>query len=103
MVKTRPVSRSRRFLHGPAVEAARFTESVSFDRRLWRADILGSKAHAIMLHKAGLLSRADLRAISRGLDGIGREIQGGKSRWRSELEDVHMNIEAELTRRASAG
>jgi argininosuccinate lyase len=101
--KKGPVSRSGRFAGGPAAETARFTESVSFDRRLWRQDIMGSKAHATMLARSGLLSRTELKAILRGLDGIGREIASGKFRWREDLEDVHMNIEAELTRRAPAG
>jgi argininosuccinate lyase len=82
---------------------AQFTESVSFDRRLWRQDILGSTAHAMMLQKAGLLTRAEFRAIAKGLDDISQEIEAGKFRWKPELEDVHMNIEAELTRRVPAG
>jgi argininosuccinate lyase len=100
---TSPVSRSGRFSSGPAAETARFTESVSFDRRLWRQDIMGSKAHATMLAKARLLSRLELKGILRGLDAIGREIAGGKFRWDPALEDVHMNIEAALTRRVPAG
>ncbi len=98
-----PVSRSGRFAGGPAAEVARFTESVSFDWRLWRQDIRGSMAHAAMLRKAGLLSRAELGAIRRGLEEIGLGIEAGRFVWRPELEDVHMNIEAELTRRAPAG
>src|SRR5712691_3512607 len=103
MKKTSPVSRSGRFADGPAAEVARFTESISFDWRLWRHDILGSKAHATMLQRIGLLTRQELNAITKGLDGIAREIEAGKFRWRPELEDVHMNIEAELTRRVPAG
>jgi argininosuccinate lyase len=98
-----PVSRSGRFAGAPAAEVARFTESISFDWRLWRHDILGSRAHAAMLRKIGVLSAAELRAILRGLDSIAEEIAAGKFRWKSELEDVHMNIEAELTRRVPAG
>jgi len=100
---TSPVSRSGRFATGPAADVASFTESVSFDWRLWRHDILGSKAHAAMLQKIGLLSRVELQAIQSGLDAIAREIQAGKFKWKPELEDVHMNIEAELTRRVPAG
>jgi argininosuccinate lyase len=103
MKKSSPVSRSGRFTAGPAAEVARFTESVSFDWRLWQQDIRGSKAHAAMLHKAGLLNRSDLRGILRGLDAIAKEIRAGKFRWKPELEDVHMNIEAELSRREPAG
>jgi argininosuccinate lyase len=82
---------------------ARFTESISFDWRLWRQDIRGSIAHATMLEKVGLLSARELEEMVRGLEQIGREIEAGSFPWRPELEDVHMNIEAELTRRAPAG
>src|SRR6267154_3844753 len=97
------VSRSGRFSERPGADVARFTESVSFDWRLWRQDIHGSIVHAMMLHKVGLLTKAERDAILKGLEGIGREIQAGKFRWKPGLEDVHMNIEAELTRRAPAG
>lgn len=82
---------------------ARFTESVSFDRRLWAQDIQGSLAHAAMLQKVGLLSAGEYRQIRRGLEAIAQDIAQGRFTWRAELEDVHMNIEAELTRRAPAG
>src|SRR5947207_2860229 len=103
MKKTSPVSRSGRFSSGPAADATRFTESVSFDWRLWEQDILGSMAHATMLQKAGLLTMPEFKAIRSGLEMIGQEIADGKFRWKPELEDVHMNIEAELTRRVPAG
>src|SRR5882762_6014337 len=103
MTKSSPVSRSGRFAGGPAGEVARFTESVSFDWRLWEQDILGSIAHATMLRSIGLLTKAELTAITRGLEGIGREIAAGRFQWKPALEDVHMNIEAELTRRVPAG
>jgi argininosuccinate lyase len=98
-----PVSRSGRFACGPAADVAQFTESISFDWRLWRHDILGSMAHAEMLHKIGVLKKNELHAIIRGLDQIGREIKAGKFSWKPELEDVHMNIEAQLTKRVPAG
>src|ERR1043166_3187280 len=97
------VSRSGRFARGPAADVAQFTESVSFDWRLWRHDILGSMAHARMLQKIGVLSRSELRAVIAGLEAIGHEIAAGRFRGKPELEDVHMNIEAELTRRVPAG
>ena len=103
MNKPSPVSRSGRFSVGPAAEVAQFTESISFDYRLWRQDIRGSKAHATMLQKVGLLTRAELTAISKELDAIAGEMEQGKFRWNRSLEDVHMNIEAELTRREPAG
>jgi argininosuccinate lyase len=82
MKKTSPVSRSGRFAGGPAADVAQFTQSISFDWRLWRQDILGSKAHATMLQKAGLLSRSELTAILQGLDGIAGEIAAGQFRWK---------------------
>ena len=103
MKKTSPVSRSGRFASGPGADVARFTESISFDWRLWRHDILGSIVHATMLQKIGVLTKAEQLAIIKGLESIGQEIEAGKFRWQAELEDVHMNIEAELTRRVPAG
>src|SRR5580704_6769783 len=99
MKNTSPVSRSGRFANGPAADVARFTESISFDWRLWQHDILGSMAHATMLQKIGVLTKTELRAIVRGLEAIAVQIKGGKFKWQSALEDVHMNIEAELTKR----
>ena len=103
MKKISPVSRSGRFARGPGADVAQFTESISFDRRLWRHDILGSMAHTHMLHKIGVLTKKECVAIIRGLDAIGKEIRAGKFKWKPELEDVHMNIEAGLTRRVPAG
>ena len=103
MSKKSPVSRSGRFAGGPAADVAQFTESISFDWRLWKHDIQGSIAHATMLQKIGVLTKSELSAITRGLDQIGREISAGRFTWKPELEDVHMNIEAELTRRVPAG
>ncbi|MEI8289116.1 MAG: argininosuccinate lyase [Verrucomicrobiota bacterium] len=98
-----PVSRSGRFTGGLAAEVARFTESISFDWRLWKHDIQGSIAHATMLASIGVLQRNELSAITRGLNQIGREIAAGQFKWKAGLEDVHMNIEAELTKRVPAG
>src|SRR6516162_5373334 len=103
MKKNSPVSRSGRFASGPAEDVARFAESISYDRRLWRHDIQGSKAHAAMLQKVGLLTRQELREIIGGLDEIAKDIEAGQLEWKPELEDVHMNIESELTRRVPAG
>ena len=103
MKKTKPVSRSGRFAAGPAAAVAQFTESISFDQRLCFQDIAGSVAHATMLREVGLLTQRELRAILKGLDGITQEIERGKFKWRPELEDVHMNIEAALTQRVPAG
>ena len=103
MSKKSPVSRSGRFASGPATDVAQFTESISFDWRLWRHDIQGSIAHATMLQKIGVLTKAELNGIVQGLTAIAKEITSGKFKWKPELEDVHMNIEAELTRRVPAG
>src|SRR5512147_1163493 len=73
-----------------------FTESISFDKRLWKHDIRGSIAHAKMLAKQGIISSKEARAIEKGLLEIAAEIEAGKFRFRDELEDIHMNIEAEL-------
>ena len=77
----------------------RFTESVSFDRRLAKHDIRGSIAHATMLAEVGVLSEADRNAIVAGLDGILADIEAGVFEWRTSLEDVHMNVESVLTDR----
>ncbi|HTB82037.1 MAG TPA: argininosuccinate lyase [Candidatus Sulfotelmatobacter sp.] len=103
MSKKSPVSRSGRFASGPAADVAQFTESISFDWRLWEHDLLGSMAHAEMLRAIGVLTKKECTAVVRGLDAIGREIKTGKFKWKPELEDVHMNIESELTRRVPAG
>lgn len=103
MKSSKTVSRSGRFASHPSANVALFTESISFDWRLWRHDIAGSIAHAMMLQHVGLLTRKECRAITNGLEGIARDIEAGKLQWKLELEDVHMNIEAELTRRVPAG
>jgi len=75
----------------------RYTASVFFDQRLWRADIAGSLAHAGMLAQQGILSADDLAAIQRGMAQIQADIEAGRFEWKLELEDVHLNIEARLT------
>ncbi|GAB4400036.1 MAG: argininosuccinate lyase [Rhodoferax sp.] len=75
----------------------RYTASVAFDQRLWRADIQGSLAHAEMLHAQGLISAADWADIQRGMAQITQEIESGQFQWQLDLEDVHLNIEARLT------
>jgi argininosuccinate lyase len=74
----------------------RYTASVGFDRRLWRADIAGSLAHATMLAEVAVITPADLAAIRSGLATIGAEIERGEFAWKLDLEDVHLNIEARL-------
>lgn len=88
--------------------AARFVESLSFDTRLYDADIRGSIAHARMLQRVGLISERDLAEIERGLGEIRREIESAQAGpnavgvpgawpgWQIALEDVHMCVEAAL-------
>ncbi|HJO54225.1 MAG TPA: argininosuccinate lyase, partial [Verrucomicrobiota bacterium] len=103
MKKSSPVSRSGRFSSGPGRDVAKFTESISFDRRLWRHDLVGSIAHATMLGGIGVLTKAEAKRIVRALEAIGDDIESGGFEWDESLEDVHMNLEAELTRREPAG
>ena len=75
----------------------RYTASVGFDQRMWKADIAGSLAHAEMLAAQGIISADDRAAIERGMAQIREEIEGGRFEWKLDLEDVHLNIEARLT------
>jgi argininosuccinate lyase len=74
-----------------------FTESISFDARLYRQDIQGSIAHSKMLAKIGVISNAEAESIESGLLKIREQIDAGEFEWSTQLEDVHMNIEARLT------
>jgi argininosuccinate lyase len=91
--------REGRFSSPPAEVAQRYSESVSFDRRLYRHDIAGSIAHAAALASAGILAADEFEMITRGLREIENEIAAGTFVWDTSLEDVHMNIEAALTKR----
>ena len=75
----------------------RYTSSVFFDKRLWKADIAGSLAHADMLAAQGVIAAKDLADIQRGMAQITQEIEAGTFDWKLDLEDVHLNIEARLT------
>ncbi|MFW5910032.1 MAG: argininosuccinate lyase, partial [Thiohalospira sp.] len=75
-----------------------FTASVGFDRRLYREDIAGSIAHARMLADQGVIAADEAETIVAGLEAIRGRIEAGEFQWRVDLEDVHMNIEAALTR-----
>jgi len=77
----------------------KFTQSVTFDRRLYAHDIHGSIAHALMLAKAGILTDDQRHQIVTGLEKILEEIAAGEFTFREELEDVHMNIERTLVER----
>ena len=74
-----------------------FTASITFDKRLYKHDIAGSKAHAQMLNKVGILTKSELEEIHTGLDAITKDIEENNFEWSVALEDIHMNIEARLT------
>lgn len=78
----------------------RYTASVFFDKRMWRADIRGSLAHAAMLARQGIISQPDHEAIRKGLAQVAGEIESGAFEWKLDLEDVHLNVEARLTQLA---
>jgi argininosuccinate lyase len=87
----------------PASETAQlYSESVSIDWRLYSHDIKGSLAHAAALAAAGILTKEEHEQIKAGLTVIEAEIAAGEFRWERSLEDVHMNIEAVLTKRIGA-
>ncbi len=91
-----------RFSQPTADLVQRYGESVSYDWRLYRQDIAGSIAHARAQLRAGLLTDEEFTAIESGLTDILKDIEAGNFSWSRELEDVHMNIESELTRRIGA-
>jgi len=73
-----------------------YTASIPFDWRLFKQDIAGSVAHARMLAKQGIISGSDAETIINGLESIRQEIEQGKFQFKTELEDIHINIEARL-------
>jgi len=85
-----------RFEKKPAELMQAINVSIGFDRRLWAEDLAGSRAHASMLAKQGIISSADEAALQGGLDTIQREIEAGAFPFRDEYEDIHMNVEARL-------
>jgi argininosuccinate lyase len=74
----------------------RINASIGFDRKLWQEDIAGSRAHAAMLAAQGIITPEDALAITDGLYTIETEIAEGRLVFKSELEDIHMNVEARL-------
>lgn len=76
-----------------------FTQSVSYDRRLYHYDIMGSIAHVRMLAHVGVIDESESRLIIDGLQGIEADIDADEFIWRTELEDLHMNIETALIER----
>ncbi len=88
-----------RFNQATDLRVEAFTESISFDKRLYAVDIRGSMAHATMLAHAGIISADDRDHICAHLDQIGEEIAAGQFVFRTDLEDIHMHIENALITR----
>lgn len=87
-----------RFSAAPTGELERFGASLPFDKRMWRQDIRGSKAHAAMLAHQGVISQQDADAIRAGLDVIAGQIERGEFTFDVDRdEDIHMAIERVLT------
>lgn len=91
-----------RFSQPTADLVLEYGESVSYDWKLYEHDIAGSTAHARAQLKAGMLTQEEFDAIANGLQEILADIKAGNFSWSMKLEDVHMNIESELTRRIGA-
>jgi argininosuccinate lyase len=85
-----------RFKSGPGAIMQEINASIGFDKRLYAQDIAGSKAHAAMLAQQGIISKSDAKEISRGLDQVQAEIEGGQFTFSTALEDIHMNVEQRL-------
>ena len=85
-----------RFLASPAAIMEEINASIDFDKRLWRHDILASKAHAAMLAANGIITKKEGDEIARGLDKIAAEIEAGKFNFARALEDIHLNVESRL-------
>jgi argininosuccinate lyase len=85
-----------RFALSPAAIMEEINASIDFDKRLWRHDILASKAHAEMLAASGIIAQHEADDIARGLNAIAAEIEGGKFAFRRALEDIHLNVESRL-------
>ncbi len=88
-----------RFVAHPDETMKAINASIGVDQRMWREDIAGSKAHAAMLGRQGIITQEDQSAIHEGLDTIAAEIEGGTFPFSVDLEDIHLNIEARLTER----
>jgi len=100
-VKRKPEKRkpwSGRFRASPDPEVEAFTSSLDVDRRLYRHDIAGSIAHSKALERAGILTTRETTKLIAGLRQVEREITKGHFRFAPEHEDIHMAIEARLTK-----
>ncbi|MBK1881197.1 argininosuccinate lyase [Luteolibacter pohnpeiensis] len=88
-----------RFSQDTSSLVEQFGESISYDWRLFPHDVAGSIAHARAQKNAGLLTEEEFSSIEKGLREIEADIVAGKFEFRTSLEDIHMNIESELTKR----
>jgi len=98
---TKPKSGNRmwggRFATSPDAVMEAINASIEFDKRLYKMDIAGSLAHAQMLAKQSILSAEDVAKIADGLSTIETEIENGAFEFKTELEDIHMNVESRLS------
>ena len=85
-----------RFASGPDAIMTAINASIGFDQRLYAQDIAGSRAHAAMLAATGILTDSDAAAIGEGLLTVLSEIESGNFTFRTDLEDIHMNVESRL-------
>ena len=88
-----------RFTKNESASALEFNASIGFDQRLYRQDIAGSRAHAAMLAKQGIITQEEADAIDAGLAQILEDIEAGQIEFTIDNEDIHMNIESILTER----
>jgi argininosuccinate lyase len=86
-----------RFSAKPADLMQAINVSIGFDKRLADQDLAGSRAHAAMLSRVGVITSEDEAAIQKGLDAIAGELAAGAFPFRDEFEDIHMNVEARLS------
>ncbi|MEN9506323.1 MAG: argininosuccinate lyase [Actinomycetota bacterium] len=91
-----------RFEGGPAAELMAFTESLSFDRRLWRDDIAGSRAHVRGLARVGIISADEMGAVLDALDRVAAEMEDGSFVFVPSDEDIHTAVERRVTDLAGA-
>ena len=85
-----------RFAANPSAIMEEINASIAFDKRLWRYDLVASKAHAAMLGAAGIIGAKEAEQIAQGLDKIAAEIEAGTFPFSRSLEDIHLNVESRL-------
>ena len=85
-----------RFAASPSEIMEEINASIDFDKRLWRHDLVASKAHVAMLGATGIIEAKEADAIAAGLDTIAAEIEAGTFKFSRSLEDIHLNVESRL-------